>query len=77
MIGVFGTVLQSKLRSVEVNLLTLAPTVLKCGDQESHVPVLLTLCTTPLGSLLHDSSLHYHFYAEDIQLYSSFSQYLV
>ena len=36
-------------------------------------PLLFTLYTTPLSHLLNDSSLQFHFYADDTQIYLSFS----
>ena len=36
-------------------------------------PLLFTLYTTPLSHLLSDSSLQFHFYADDTQIYISFS----
>ena len=36
-------------------------------------PLLFTLYTTPLSHLLADSSLQFHFYADDTQIYLSFS----
>src|ERR1700730_13354328 len=36
-------------------------------------PLLFTLYTTPLSNLLADSSIQFHFYADDTQLYISFS----
>ena len=36
-------------------------------------PLLFTLYTTPLSHLLTDSSLQFHFYADDTQIYISFS----
>ena len=36
-------------------------------------PLLFTLYTTPLSHLLTDSSLKFHFYADDTQIYISFS----
>ena len=35
-------------------------------------PLLSTLYTTPLGTLLDNHSLGYHFYADDTQIYISF-----
>src|SRR5688572_29378429 len=35
-------------------------------------PLLFTLYTTPLGALLNNHSLRYHFYADDTQIYISF-----
>ena len=36
------------------------------------LPLLFTLYTTPLGHILSDTPISYHFYANDTQLYISF-----
>jgi hypothetical protein len=38
-------------------------------------PLLFSLYTTPLSNILADSSIQFHFYADDTQLYISFSSY--
>ena len=50
-----------------------APSVLKCGVPQGSVlgPILFTLSTHPLSTVLSESGLSYHFFADDFQLHKS------
>lgn len=67
--------LTNRTQSVMVDSHVSPLSLLSCGVPQGSVlgPLLFTLYTTPLSYLLSDSKLSFHFYADDTQLYISFS----
>ena len=70
----FCTYLSLRTQKVSLNGNYSSDALLTCGVLHGSVlgPVLFTLYTTPLGALLDNHSLRYHFYADDTQIYISF-----
>jgi hypothetical protein len=70
----FSTYLSPRTQSVYLNGNYSSSALLTCGVPQGSVlgPLLFTLYTTPLGTLLNNHSLGYHFYADDTQIYISF-----
>ena len=71
----FSSYLSSRSQAVTIGDFISSFSELICGVPQGSVlgPLLFTLYTTPLGSVISQNALNYHLYADDTQLYISFT----
>ena len=71
----FSSYLSLRSQAVSINDSIFAFSTLSvwCTPRFRTCPLLFTLYTTPLGSVISKNSLKYHLYADDTQLYISFT----
>ena len=75
-LGWFKSYLSGRTHSVRVGSTLSHPAALHYGVPQGSVlgPILFSLYTNPIGSIIHShSSINYHFYANDTQLYITLS----
>ena len=75
-LGWFKSYLSGRTHSVKVGSTLSHPAALHYGVPQGSVlgPILFSLYTNPIGSIIHShSSINYHFYADDAQLYITLS----
>lgn len=67
--------LSERTQSVHIGSNSSPPSPISTGVPQGSVlgPLLFSLYTTPLSYILRDSTIPFHFYADDTQLYTSFS----
>ena len=75
-LGWFKSYLSGRTHSVKIGSTLSHPAVLHYGVPQGSVlgPILFSLYTNPISSIIHShSSINYHFYADDTQLYITLS----
>ena len=75
-LGWFKSYLSGRTHSVKVGSTLSHPAALHYGLPQGSVlgPILISLYTNPISSIIHShSSINYHFYADDTQLYITLS----
>ena len=75
-LGWFSSYLSGRTHSVKIGSTLSHPASLQYGVPQGSVlgPILFSLYTNPISSIIHShSSIDYHFYADDTQLYISLS----
>ena len=75
-LGWFKSYLSGRTHSIKVGSTLSHPAALHYGVPQGSVlgPILFSLYTNPIGSIIHShSSINYHFYADDTQLYITLS----
>ena len=76
-LGWFKSYLSGRTHSVKVGSTLSHPAALQYGVPQGSIlgPILFSLYTNPISSIIHShSSINHHFYADDTQLYIHFHQ---
>src|SRR4029077_13009956 len=73
-LDLLSSYLSNRTQSVSINSCSTSPSPVPTGVPQGSVlgPLLFTLYTSPISQLLKNSSVNYHLYADDTQLYISF-----